>query len=108
MYGLVVRFELRQGHEEGFDRLVAETVKRIETEEPGTLCYVSHQVDDLPQTRVFYELYRDEAAFKDHEGKAHVRRFLVERDEHLVGPPEVTLLTSGPGVLRSGVSLREP
>jgi quinol monooxygenase YgiN len=81
--GLVVRFTLRPGREQDFDNLVATTVAAIDQHEPGTLLYVTHAVEDEPQTRVFYELYRDRAAFDAHEQQAHVRHFLAER-EHLV------------------------
>ncbi len=36
-YGLVVQFELIDGHEEAFDALTAETLAAIRTTEPGTL-----------------------------------------------------------------------
>jgi quinol monooxygenase YgiN len=108
MYGLVVRFELRDGHEAGFDQLGAETVDQIEAHETGTLVYVIHRVDGAPHLRVFYELYRDEAAFQAHEAQPHVRRFLAERDEHLVGPPKVTVVRPGSGVVRDEVSFGGP
>ena len=108
MYGLVVRFELRDGHEASFDQLTAETVEQIEAQEPETLVYVTHRVNGAPQLRVFYELYRDEAAFQEHEAQPHVQRFLAERDQHLVGPPEVTFVRPGPGVVRGEVSFGGP
>jgi quinol monooxygenase YgiN len=108
MYGLVVRFELRDGHEAAFDRLTAQTVGQIEAHEPGTLLYVTHQVAGAPHFRVFYELYRDEAAFEEHEGQPYVRRFLEYRDEHLVGPPEVTAVHPGSGVARNEVQFGDP
>jgi quinol monooxygenase YgiN len=56
------------------------------------LLYVTHAVDDDPQTRIFCELYRDRAAFEAHEEQPRVRRFLSER-ERLVGHFEVDRLT---------------
>jgi quinol monooxygenase YgiN len=56
------------------------------------LLYVTHTVDDDPQTRSFYELYRVRAAFEAHEEQPHVRQFLSER-ERLVGHFEVDRLT---------------
>jgi hypothetical protein len=32
---------------------------------------------------VFYELYRDRAAFAEHEEQPHVKHFLSERAQHL-------------------------
>jgi quinol monooxygenase YgiN len=91
-FGLVVRFTLRPGHEREFDKLVAATVAEIEQHEPGTLLYIAHLVDDDPQTRIFYELYRDKAAFEAHEEQPHVQHFLAER-EWLVDRVEVDRLS---------------
>lgn len=73
MYALVVRFDLRPGTEDEFDELVEETTARIRAEEPGTLLYLCHRVHGEPSARVFYELYRDDAAFQAHEVAAHVK-----------------------------------
>jgi quinol monooxygenase YgiN len=78
-FGLVVRFTIRAGYEQEFDDLVAATVSAIDAHEPGTQIYVPHLVDGEPRTRIFYELYRDRAAFDTHEAQPHVRHFLVER-----------------------------
>jgi len=92
MFGLVVRFTLKDGAAADFDRLVEVTVPEIHRYEPGTLVYAVHQVEGEPNTRVFYELYRDRAAFDDHERQDHTRRFLSERERYLSGPPQVDFL----------------
>ena len=93
MFALVVRFELLPGAEGAFDALVAEAVPAIGAGEPGTLGYVVHTVDDSPGSRVFYELYRDRAAWEEHERYEHTARFLESVRQHLVAPPRVELLT---------------
>lgn len=92
MFGLFVRFDLKPGAEESFDALVRETLSRIASDEPGTLIYACHEVDGAPSSRAFYELYRDPAAFEEHERQEHVRRFLREREQYLAGPPRVEFL----------------
>jgi quinol monooxygenase YgiN len=92
MFGLSVRFDLRPGAGESFDRLIAEIAPLIASEEPGTFVYATHTVEDEPDGRVFYELYRDREAFEDHEQKEHIRRFLLEREQYLVRPPRVEFL----------------
>src|SRR5581483_3937443 len=84
MFGLVVRFVCKdETSAEGFDALVAATVEQIQQHEPGTLVYASHKVDGKPLERIFYELYRDRAAFDAHEEQPHTRHFLGERGNYL-------------------------
>ena len=92
MFGLVVRFTLSDGAAADFDRLVEKTVPEIHRHEPGTLVYAVHQVEGEPSARIFYELYRDRAAFEEHERQEHTRRFLTERERYLSGPPQVDFL----------------
>ncbi len=98
MLGLVVRFDLKPGSGEAFDRLAEETLAKIRTEEPGTIIYACHRLEGEPNARVFYELYRDREAFDAHEQQAHRRRFLTEREEHLVSTRvEFLSLNAGKG-----------
>lgn len=83
MFGLIVRFMLKEGAAEGFDALAASTLAKVRTEEPDTLVYACHTVDGRPSERIFYELYRDSAAFEAHERQPYVRHFIAERDRYL-------------------------
>lgn len=86
MFGLVVRFHLKDEEAAaGFDELVAQTAPGIKANEPGTLVYVSHQVDGEPLQRIFYELYADRAAFDAHEQQPHTLHFLKQREQYLNG-----------------------
>lgn len=94
MFGLTVRFDLVPGRGKDFDRLVETTLEGIRSDEPGTLLYLCHRVEGMPDARVFYELYRDHAAFEEHENKPHVKRFLNERTQFLARSPRVDRLSS--------------
>lgn len=99
MFGLVVKFTLKPGHEEAFDALVSAILPGIRDAEPGTLIYACHAVADSPSERVFYEMYRDKAAFEAHEDQPHVRHFLAERAQHLDGfDVDFLMLSGGKGV----------
>lgn len=97
MFALVVRFDLVPGTEPLFDQLVAETCAAIERTEPGTLMYLTHEVTGEPSARVFYEQYRDAAAFDEHERNAHTRRFLEQRERCLAAPARVEFLAGALG-----------
>ncbi|MPZ85228.1 MAG: antibiotic biosynthesis monooxygenase [Actinophytocola sp.] len=84
MYALAVRFELKdEASAAAFDRLVELTGEGIRRIEPGTLAYVTHHVEGESLARVFYELYRDRAAFEEHERQPHTIRFLAEREQYI-------------------------
>jgi quinol monooxygenase YgiN len=93
MYGLVVRFDLKDGTGEAFDVLTREAVALIRDAEPGTLIYACHAVDGDADARVFYELYRDKDAFEEHERQEHVRRFHEKKAQYLSGEPRVEFLS---------------
>ena len=100
MFGLFVRFTCKnEAAVEAYDKLVAETLEGIKANEPGTLVYVSHMVEGQPLQRIFYELYRDRAAFEAHEASPHTRRYLEARDQFLAST-EVDWLTlqAGKGI----------
>lgn len=82
-FALVVRFTVRPGAENSFDELVTQTTAAIREREPGTLVYACHHVAGAPRQRIFYELYRDRAAFDAHEEQPHVKHFLTAREELL-------------------------
>ena len=84
MFGLCVRFTCKdEASAAAYDKLVAATVEAIKANEPETLVYASHLVEGQPLQRIFYELYRDKAAFEAHEAAPHTRRYLDERDQYL-------------------------
>ena len=99
MLGLVVRFDLPDEQSaRRFDQLTAEAVAQITANEPGTLLYITHVVAGEPLSRVFYEVYADEAAFQSHEGAHHVLDFHARKNPLLAAEPRVEFLTPGPGL----------
>ena len=102
MFGLCVRFTCKdETAARAHDRLVAETVEAIKVNEPGTLVYASHLVEGQPLQRIFYELYRDRAAFEAHEVSPATRRYLQARGQYLAST-EVDWLTLQTGKGTSG------
>ena len=41
--------------------------------------HVIHLVPDAPMQRIFYEVYRDRAAFDSHENQPYAMRFVADR-----------------------------
>jgi quinol monooxygenase YgiN len=91
-FALVVRFTLRPGSEEAFDRLTEEIAAAVREREYDTLIYACHRVEGQPEQRIFYELYRNQSAYQRHQAHEHVRRFLDQRAS-LLESAEVDFLT---------------
>jgi quinol monooxygenase YgiN len=97
MVGLVVRFDLPdEASAATFDELTVRVVADITSKEPGTLVYATSTVTGAPLSRLFYELYADEAAFQAHEHAQHVIDFHARKNPLLAGEPAVHFLTLGP------------
>src|SRR5215472_11974489 len=78
-YGRILIFTLLDDRVADFDRLAEETAEHVRTGEPDTLVYVIHLVPNAPLQRIFYEIYRDRAAFDSHESQPYMQRFVAER-----------------------------
>lgn len=86
MFSLVVRFDCVDADAaREFDGLIAELVPQIISSEPGTLLYVTNEVEDAPLSRVFFEVYQDRDAFQVHERQDHVIRFHAARAPFMAG-----------------------
>jgi quinol monooxygenase YgiN len=103
-FALIVRFTVRPGSVEAFDRLTGETASAIREREYDTLIYACHIVEGNPRQRIFYELYRDKAAFERHEAHEHVRHFAAERTAMLESA-EVEFLSLRDGKTPPGFQL---
>ena len=80
-YGRILIFTVLEDRVAEFDRLAEETAEHVRTGEPDTLVYVIHLVPNAPMQRIFYEIYRDRAAFDSHESQPYMQRFVAERRE---------------------------
>jgi quinol monooxygenase YgiN len=96
-YGRIMIYTLLDGHEEAFDRLAAEVVRAVRGAEPGTLVYTCHTVDNAPNQRLFYQLFRDANSVEAHTRQQHVQRFAYEARRH-VSATNVIELTVSAGI----------
>jgi quinol monooxygenase YgiN len=78
-YGRILIFTLLDDRVTEFDRLAEQTAEEVRIGEPGTLVYVIHLVPNAPRQRIFYEIYRDRAAFDRHESQPYMKRFVADR-----------------------------
>jgi quinol monooxygenase YgiN len=78
-YGRILIFTLLDDRVADFDRLAEQSAEEVRTREPDTLVYVIHLVPNAPMQRIFYEIYRDRAAFDSHENQPYMKRFVADR-----------------------------
>jgi len=78
-YGRILIFTLLEDRVAEFDRLAAQLADEVRIREPDTLVHVIHLVPDAPMQRIFYEVYRDRAAFDSHENQPYAMRFAADR-----------------------------
>ena len=103
MVSVIFRVKMKPGKEEEALAQFRKTVESVEANEPGTLVYAFHRLQDDPSEIVFWEAYADDEAFKAHLGTPHMsemRTFFPE----LFDPTTVKLerLDRVAGFVRAG------
>ena len=90
-YGRILIFTLLDDRAADFDRLAEQTAEEVRTGEPDTLVYVIHLVPNAPLQRIFYEIYRDRAAFEGHENQPYMKRFVTDRRSYVLATNVIEL-----------------
>jgi quinol monooxygenase YgiN len=90
-YGRILIFTLLDDRVADFDRLAEQTAEEVRTGEPDTLVYVIHTVPNAPMQRIFYEIYRDRAAFDRHESQPYMQRFVADRRSYVLATNVIEL-----------------
>jgi quinol monooxygenase YgiN len=70
---LVVHMRAKEGEEESAAQLARELAE-ASRREPGCEAYVPCRDPDDPRSFLFYEQYRDKAAFEEHGASEHFQR----------------------------------
>ena len=90
-HGLIAIYTLLEDKVAAFDRIAEETAEQVRAQEPDTLVYVIHTVPKAPMQRIFYEIYRDRAAYERHEQEPYIRRFVTARRPHVLATNVIEL-----------------
>jgi len=77
-YAIAVNWRCKPGCQEELVE-VAKEFSPLARDEEGCLFYQFHTDPDDPEAIFIYELYRDEAAFKEHRETPHFERLVRER-----------------------------
>jgi quinol monooxygenase YgiN len=91
LYGQIAIYTLLDETADDFERLASAVVEQVKTREPDTLVYVMHGVPAAPMQRILYAVYRDEAAFDEHERQPYIRQFEEEREPFVLATNVIEL-----------------
>ena len=70
LYGQIAIYTLLESGAAEFDRLASTVLEQVRTTEPDTLVFVVHGVPSAPLQRILYQVYRDRAAYDEHQRKS--------------------------------------
>jgi autoinducer 2-degrading protein len=85
MFTVIVNLEVRPDRLAQFLDGVRANARASLRDEPGCLRFDVHQLADHPHRFLLYEIYRDEAAFRDeHRSAAHYRRWREVADDCVI------------------------
>src|ERR1700761_623302 len=90
-HGLIAIYTLLEDKVADFDRAADEVAEPVRSSEPDTLVYVIHTVPKAPMQRIFYEVYRDRAAYERHEQQSYVQRFVSARRPYVLATNVIEL-----------------
>jgi quinol monooxygenase YgiN len=83
---LIVRMQAKEGEEERAAALMGELAEATR-QEPGCELYIPSRDPENPRSLLFYEQYRDKAAFEAHGASEHFQRLAAGELFGLVESP---------------------
>jgi quinol monooxygenase YgiN len=72
MISLIFRVKAKPGKEEEAVAKMTAMAESVKANEPGALTYSVHRLQEDPSVIVLWEAYKDDDAFKTHQGTAHM------------------------------------
>ncbi len=91
LFGLIAIYTLVDGRGEDFDRLAERIVEAVRRHEPDTLIFAVHTVPNAPGQRIFYEIYRDRMAYKEHRQRPQVEDFFAKHRPYVLATNVIEL-----------------
>jgi len=86
---VVAQWEAKEGQADRVADILSRFLPDAQSE-PGAKLFLISRAKDNPAQFLFYELFRDEAAFKAHQDSAHFKTYIVEQALPLLARRERT------------------
>ena len=93
---IVAKLRAAKGKGDALAKLLAEQSAAVRKAEPGCIVYRPHRSTKDPDVFVWYEQYKDDAAFEFHRKAPHLAAFRERREKEGLteGPVEIEILRS--------------
>ena len=93
---VVAKIRANKGKGDALAALLKEQVAAVMKAEPGCIVYRPHRSTKDPDLFIFYEQYKDDAAFDAHRKAPHLAAYRERREKEGLtsGPPEVEIFRS--------------
>jgi quinol monooxygenase YgiN len=91
LFGQIAIYTLIEDRVGEFDRLTERVVAKVRAGEPDTLVFIVHAVPSAPMQRILYEVYKDRAAFDQHESQPYVVEFEADRRPYVLATNVIEL-----------------
>ncbi len=75
---VVAQWEAKEGQADQVADILRDFLPQAQSE-PGVQLFLISRATDNPAQFLFYELFRDEAAFKAHQNSAHFKAHIADR-----------------------------
>ncbi len=89
---VVARLKAKQGSEKVLEEACRTMVPKVRAE-AGTETYICHRSVPDPSVFLFYEVYKDQAAFEAHGNSPYMADFLKALRGNLDGHPQIDMLS---------------
>lgn len=86
---VVAQWEAKEGQADRVADILSRFLPDAQSE-PGAKLFLISRAKDNPAQFLFYELFRDEAAFKAHQDSAHFKTYIAEQALPLLARRERT------------------
>jgi quinol monooxygenase YgiN len=91
MLTVIAKLKVKPDRAADFEAEARKMLAHVKANEPGTLTYICHRSTGDPGTYLFYEVYRDQAAFAVHGGSEAMQAFFAAMPGLLDGRPELEM-----------------
>jgi len=93
---VIAKVRATKGKGDALAAILREQVAAVRKAEPGCLVYRPHRSTKDPDLFIFYEQYKDDAAFDTHRKAPHLAAYRERREKEglVAGPPEVEIYRS--------------